>query len=106
MYKLVLGITFGILFFSDTAMATCTAVTHFTNGSTADANAVNSNFDNLNTCTAPLAGASFTGSVGIGVTPTFVLDVEAGSAAGATMARFDATATTGAGLRVSASGTT
>lgn len=38
----------------------------FSNGSTADANQVNANFNNVITCFAPLANPSFTGNVGIG----------------------------------------
>lgn len=49
------------------AHAACPAFPYsFSNGSTADANQVNANFNNVITCFAPLASPSFTGSVGIG----------------------------------------
>lgn len=35
----------------------------FTNGQTADANAINSNFTNVTTCFAPISDPSFTGTV-------------------------------------------
>ena len=41
MYKLALGITFGVLLFSNTAMATCSSYPYtLTNGTTADATQV------------------------------------------------------------------
>lgn len=40
----------------------------FTNGTTADASQLNTNFSNVITCFAPLASPSFTGNVGIGLT--------------------------------------
>ena len=48
----------------------------FTNGTTADANQVMSNFNYVSGCAAPLASPSFTGNVGIGTTsPTSTLTV-------------------------------
>jgi hypothetical protein len=48
------------------------------------------------------------GYLGIGTSPSFILDVEAGSANGATLANFDSTTsgTSGSGIRISNSGTT
>jgi hypothetical protein len=48
------------------AQAACTVTNHFTNGYTADANQVNTNFDDLKNCAAPLASPSFTGDVSVG----------------------------------------
>jgi endosialidase-like protein len=44
------------------AQAACTVTNHFTNGTTADANQVNTNFSDLTSCAAPLASPSFTGT--------------------------------------------
>jgi hypothetical protein len=108
MYKLITGIAFGLLLFSGTAMATCSSYPYsLTNGTTADASQVMANFN----CSALTSGATLVNvsQIGIGMaSPSYPLDVEGGSSAGATIARFDATtaSSSGAGLRVSYSGTT
>jgi len=60
--------------------ANCSAYTYtLTNGTSADANQVMSNFNNILNCgnnnLAPIASPQFTGSVGIGMVPTNTLDV-------------------------------
>lgn len=65
------------LVFGGSAYAACPAFPYsFTNGSTADASQVNSDFQNVINCFAPLANPSFTGSVGIGTAfPQAPLDI-------------------------------
>ncbi|HJT43940.1 MAG TPA: hypothetical protein VJ750_10615 [Rhizomicrobium sp.] len=75
MYKLVLGIAAGLLLFSSPTMAACSVSYTFATGTTAVASQVNTNFSDLYTCAAPLASPSFTGSVGIGMTATNILDI-------------------------------
>lgn len=67
MMKLLAG-GFGLqVFLLASAHAACPTFPYsFANGSTADANQVNANFNNVVTCFAPLANPSFTGNVGIG----------------------------------------
>ena len=107
MYKLIIGIAFGLLLSGNVAMATCSSYPYsLTNGTTADASQVMADFN----CAALTSGATLVNvsQLGIGVSPTFVLDVEAGSTSGATLARFDSTTTGsgGAGIRISNTGTT
>lgn len=80
---------------------TCSAYTYtLTNGTTADANQVMSNFNSILNCAnsslAPLSGPNFSGSVGIGIaTPGATLDVQG-------IALFDnsGSRSAGGGLRV------
>lgn len=60
------------------AHAACPTFTYtFSNGSTADATQLNTNFNDVITCFAPLASPAFTGNVGIGTnTPADLLDIE------------------------------
>ena len=108
MYKLSIGIALGLLLFSNAAMATCPSFPYtLTNGTTADATQVMADLNTIGNC---INGSTinFTGSVGIGTTPSYILDVEAGSGTNVTLARFDSTtsASSGAGIRISNSGTT
>jgi len=66
MYKLAISIGFGCLLFSNTAMAACPSLTSFTNGFTADATAVNGNFNILLGCTAQV---TTTNDLGLGTNP-------------------------------------
>jgi hypothetical protein len=74
MYKLALGIAFGVLLFSNTAMATCSSYPYtLTNGTTADATQV---MTDLN-CAALTSGATLVNvaQLGIGMTPVSILDI-------------------------------
>jgi hypothetical protein len=96
MNKLILSIGAGIMLLLSSATGAdatnCSAYTYtFSNGTTADATQVNSNFNTIMNCAninlAPIASPSFTGSVGIGTTNTALLSigtlsVESGSASG------------------------
>lgn len=66
MYKLAIGIGFGLLLFCNEAMAACSVPNTLTNGTTADATAVMGNFNSLASCAAPLASPNLTGTVSIG----------------------------------------
>jgi hypothetical protein len=66
MYKLAIGIGFGLLLFCNEAMAACPALTRFSNAQTADANQVMGNFDTLMGCTAQV---SATNDLGLGAPP-------------------------------------
>ena len=87
MFKSAIGGLFGAMLFCNVAAAQiCSPVTYaFTSGTTAVASQVNTDFQNVLTCSntllAPLANPSFTGKVGIGTTtPSVNLDVANGSA--------------------------
>lgn len=75
------GFICAISFFSGASAATCSGNPHtLTNGTTADADQVMDNFNNLLNCAnnnlAPLANPSFSGNVGIGTSsPSWQLDV-------------------------------
>jgi hypothetical protein len=89
------------------AEATCSSYPYtLTNGTTADATQVMANLN----CAALTSGATLANvsQLGIGMSPTYVLDVEAGSANDSTLARFDSTTSgsSGAGIRITNSGTT
>ena len=77
MFKSLLRGTAFSLFLFGSAHAACPTFPYpFTNGSTADANQINSDFGNVTTCFAPRASPSFTGNVGIGTTtPAQALEV-------------------------------
>jgi hypothetical protein len=65
MYKLIVGIAFGVLMFGSNAMATCSSYPYtLTNGTTADASQVMANFN----CAALTSGSNLTGSTLSGVT--------------------------------------
>src|SRR5689334_12388656 len=96
MYKISIGIAFGFLMFSNAAMATCSGNPGpLTNGTTADGLDVIANFDNILGCLN--SAINFTNNVGIGITPTYPLDVEGGSSVGSAIARFNATAVPSSG---------
>lgn len=62
------------------AQATCSFPYTFSNGTTADANQVNANFNYTTNCFAPVLNPSFNGQVGIGtMTPQAALDIRSGS---------------------------
>jgi hypothetical protein len=76
MWKIVPASLLGWLMLGAAAMAQCTSIPNsFTNGTTADAGQVNANFSYLGSCAAPLASPSFTGNVGVGMSPTHPLDI-------------------------------
>jgi hypothetical protein len=120
MYKLAIGIAFGLMLFSNTAMATCSSYPYtLTNGTTADAGQVMANFN----CAALTSGATInaatltgttafpgsgviasSGNIGIGTaSPNGPLDVYSGSTAGNILTRLnDASSTTGSGIAIGA----
>jgi hypothetical protein len=75
MYRLSLGVAFGLFLLSNTAMAACSVPYSFSSGTTAVSSQVNGNFTSLANCAAPLASPSFTGNVGIGVSSTYPLEI-------------------------------
>ena len=68
---------------SSAAQAQCTYPNTLTNSTPADATAVMQNFDGLKNSCAPLASPNFTGTVGIGMTASNVLDITQNQNAGA-----------------------
>jgi hypothetical protein len=106
MFRNFLFAVLGLLFSITAAEATCSSYPNtLTNGTTADANQVMANFN----CAALTSDTTLINvvQIGIGMSPTYPLDVEGGSA-GSAIARFDATnaPSGGAGIRVSYSGVT
>lgn len=79
MYKLIVGIAFGLLLFGNGAMATCSSYPYtLANGATADATQVMANFN----CASLTANPTFSGVVGINTaSPTYTLDVQASAGA-------------------------
>ena len=80
--EIVAGLVGAILFSGVAAAQTCASYPYtFSNGTTADANQVNSNFSTIMNCAnnnlAPIANPSFTGNVGIGTaSPASLLNLQ------------------------------